>query len=75
MRIALGLSVLIALLVVSGCTDDWSPESSPYTAAFLEIPDASFDFGFANQNTTVAHTFWLHSTGQRTLHIERIVPG
>ena len=41
----------------------------------LTIPDTLFNFGFAPQNSIIAHTFWLKSTGNDTLRILRVVPG
>ena len=41
----------------------------------LTIPEASFDFGFAPQNASLTHVFWLHSTGDDTLKILNVKPG
>lgn len=46
-----------------------------YTAPRLTIPDDEFDFGFSPQNCQIAHTFWLHSTGNDTLKIVKVTPG
>jgi hypothetical protein len=41
----------------------------------LSIPDPSFDFGYAPQNSTISHVFWLHSTGTDSLKIIKVSPG
>lgn len=41
----------------------------------LSIPDAVFDFGYAPQNSTISHVFWLHSTGTDSLKIIKVSPG
>ncbi len=41
----------------------------------LAFSESSFDFGKVPQNATVSHAFWIHSTGDDTLRITKIVPG
>ena len=41
----------------------------------LSIPDAVFNFGYAPQNSTITHVFWLHSTGTDSLKIIKVSPG
>ncbi len=41
----------------------------------LSIPDSTFNFGFVPQGAVISHTFWLHSTGNETVTIVKIVPG
>jgi len=41
----------------------------------LSIPEPSFDFGYAPQNSTISHVFWLHSTGTDSLKIIKVSPG
>ncbi len=41
----------------------------------LSIPDAVFDFGYAPQNSTITHVFWLYSTGTDSLKIIKVSPG
>ncbi len=41
----------------------------------LEFSEESFEFGYAPQQSTISHVFWLHSTGDDTLRILKIVPG
>jgi len=46
-----------------------------YSAPRLTMPETVFDFGFAPQNATVSHKFWLISSGEDTLRILKVVPG
>jgi len=46
-----------------------------YPAPRLTIPETVFDFGFAPQNATISHKFWLISSGEDTLRILKVVPG
>jgi len=48
---------------------------SASAAPRLTIGESTFDFGYAPQNSKVAHVFWLHSTGDDTLKILNIKPG
>ena len=41
----------------------------------MTMPETVFDFGFAPQNATISHKFWLISTGEDTLKILKVVPG
>jgi Protein of unknown function (DUF1573) len=41
----------------------------------LLIPESAFDFGYAPQKSKLSHVFWLKSTGDETLVIEKVVPG
>ena len=41
----------------------------------LSIPESVFDFGYAPQNSTITHIFWLHSTGTDSLKIIKVSPG
>ena len=41
----------------------------------LTIPESIFEFGYVPQYSTISHVFWLHSTGDDTLRILKIVPG
>jgi len=41
----------------------------------MTIPKAEFDFGFVPQNSTISHVFWLHSNGDDSLKIIKVVPG
>jgi len=46
-----------------------------YAQPRLEIPDNSFFFGHAPQNSTITHSFWFKSTGTDTLKIKEIKTG
>jgi hypothetical protein len=41
----------------------------------LSLSELSFDFGYVPQNSNVSHVFWLKSTGDDTLIIQRVIPG
>lgn len=41
----------------------------------ITVPEDSFDFGKVAQRAVVSHTFWIHSTGDDTLRINKVVPG
>lgn len=41
----------------------------------LSIPEPAFDFGYAPQNSTITHVFWLYSTGTDSLKIIKVSPG
>lgn len=59
------VTVLLVLLMVTAV----------HAAPRLEIPISEFDFGYVPQNSKISHTFWLHSTGDDTLKILKVVPG
>jgi len=46
-----------------------------FSAPRLTIPESTFNFGYAPQNSKVSHVFWLHSTGDDSLKIIKVVPG
>jgi hypothetical protein len=41
----------------------------------LTLPTDNFNFGFAPQNASLTHRFWLYSSGQDTLKITGVKPG
>ena len=45
------------------------------SAPRLVIPETNFNFGFVPQNAKVSHVFWLHSMGEDTLQILKVIPG
>ena len=49
--------------------------SSATAAPRMSIPEATFNFGYVPQNAKINHGFWLHSTGDDTLKILKVVPG
>ena len=60
--------LLSALLVVLVC-------GLVQAAPHLTIKEPVFDFGYAPQNSKLTHVFWLHSTGDDTLKVLKVVPG
>jgi hypothetical protein len=75
LRVSLSLlTTALALSVgLSGCGDDLL--SSRRIGPRLTISQTSFVFGYVPQHSTISHVFWLHSTGDDTLRILKIVPG
>ncbi len=57
-----------ALLILLGTTQISA-------APRLTMPESAFNFGYAPQNSKISHEFWLHSTGDDSLKIIKIVPG
>lgn len=49
--------------------------ASASAAPRLTIPESTFNFGYVPQNAKISHDFWLHSTGDDTLKIIKVVPG
>lgn len=58
------LAVAILILAVSA-----------YAAPRLIMEHSTFDFGYAPQNSSISHDFWLKSAGTDTLRILKVVPG
>lgn len=44
-------------------------------ASKLDIPESEFNFGRVSQHASVAHTFWLKSTGDEPVEIVKVIPG
>ena len=62
------ISVLACIIISISATVAWpSPR--------LTLPETVFNFGYVPQHSLVSHRFWLLSTGDDTLRIERIIPG
>jgi hypothetical protein len=57
---------MLLLLLLCGLT-----QAAPH----LTIKEPVFDFGYVPQHAKIAHVFWLHSTGDDTLKIQKVVPG
>lgn len=57
-----------ALLILLGTTQVFS-------APRLTMPESVFNFGYVPQNSKISHDFWLHSTGDDSLKILKVVPG
>jgi hypothetical protein len=49
--------------------------SPGFAAPRMVIPEMAFDFGFAPQNSSISHVFWIYNRGDDTLKIEKVVPG
>jgi len=49
--------------------------ASVQSAPRMELPIAEFNFGYAPQNSKVSYVFWIHSVGDDTLLIKKVVPG
>lgn len=62
LTVSISLVVAVPVLALAG-----SPR--------LTLSEAEFNFGFVPQNARITHVFWLHSTGNDTLKITRVVPG
>jgi len=41
----------------------------------VELSETEFSFGRVSQQVTIFHTFWIRSTGDDTLRIEKVDPG
>jgi hypothetical protein len=41
----------------------------------LKIPESTYNFGYVPQNAKISHSYWLYSTGEDTLIIEKVSPG
>ena len=39
------------------------------------LPEDSFDFGFAPQDSKISHVFWIKSVGEDSLKILSVKPG
>lgn len=65
-RLPAAAAGLILLLLVAGTLS---------AAPRLEIPETTFNFGYAPQHAKISHDFWLRSSGDDTLRILRVVPG
>ena len=62
---------VLVLLVLIGVLLAGSVLATPA----MKLSEESFDFGYAPQNSTVTHEFWIHSTGDDSLKILKVVPG
>lgn len=57
---------LLAIIIIAGQVSA-KPE--------LTISPSQFDFGYAPYNTKISHSFWLYSTGDETVEIEKVITG
>ncbi|MDZ4723343.1 MAG: DUF1573 domain-containing protein [candidate division Zixibacteria bacterium] len=60
--------ILAALVLIISSADLFS-------APKLTMPETEFDFGYVPQNSKISHVFWLHSTGDDSLKITKVMPG
>lgn len=63
---SLALSVIIMTACVAGYVAG---------APRMTIPETMFRFGYTPQHSKVTHVFWLHSTGDDSLKILKVLPG
>ena len=72
------MTVFLFGLVGAASADSTAPVpavTSSVQGPVLEIPDSSFDFGIAPQQSVISHVFWLHNRGNDTLVIVGVKPG
>ena len=69
------MSLTLALLFACDDNSVSSIDGDVFVGPRLTFGDTLFEFGFAPQNSTVSHTFWLYSTGTETVEIHRVLPG
>jgi len=69
------MSSALALFLACGDNGVSSVEEEAFVGPRLSFRDTLFEFGYAPQNSTVSHTFWLYSTGTDTVEIHHVVPG
>lgn len=60
-------TIMISLLLLLGTQVLAGPN--------LTISEPDFDFGYVPQQAKISHDFWLYSTGDSVLIIEKVVPG
>ncbi len=65
----------ISFTLVAMCMIFLISTTDSMAEAKLEIPSASFDFGFVPQHSRITHTYKLVSAGTDTLRIEEVRPG
>ncbi len=65
-RLLLLLGTILVVLLMLG---------TAFAAPRLTIPETDFNFGNVPQNAKISHIFWLHSTGDDSLKILKVVPG
>ncbi len=67
--------VMPGLFSLTSCDSTGPSAHSQTTEPRLTIPESTFTFGYAPQQSIVSHSFWLQSTGGDTLRIVKISPG
>ncbi len=58
------IPMLLVMLIIGGQATA-KPE--------LTVNPAEFDFGYAPYNVKISHSFWLYSTGDETVEIEKVI--
>ena len=64
---------LIYAILIVGIVASFVP--SIIAAPLMTMSETEFDFGYVPQNSKVAHVFWIYSTGDDSLKIEKVIPG
>ncbi len=62
----LSILVLLAILIFAG---------QALAKPELTLKSSEFDFGYSPYNTKISHSFWLYSTGDETVEIEKVITG
>ncbi len=65
----------VALLACLLACSDSGVKPDDHGTPELTIRQPEFDFGFTPKGSTIAHRFWLYSTGTDTVKIMSIAPG
>ncbi len=65
-KLVITTAVFVVLLVMA---------TSVSAAPRMTLPETEFDFGYAPQHSSISHVFWIHSDGDDTLKILKVVPG
>jgi hypothetical protein len=80
----ISLAVAAGLAAMSQAANPPQPAATPQAATTappktsggkLEVPNPTFDFGYAPQHTKVTHVYWLKNSGTDTLRITDVRPG
>jgi len=58
--------ILLALVLIT---------TSVFSAPHMSLPETEFNFGYVPQQSKVSHEFWIHSDGDDSLKIIKVVPG
>lgn len=64
---------MLTLTAISASAQLGAPAAN--SAARIEVPEVSFNFGYVPQGASISHTFWLRSVGEDTLRITDVRPG
>lgn len=64
---------LIYAVLIVGIVASFVP--SIIGAPLMTMSETEFDFGYVPQNSKVSHVFWIHSAGDDSLKILKVIPG